>query len=514
VTSGGSGDGQTDKTGKSKTNSDGGGTSGEGASGGGGGTGSEAASTAAASQPARPWPEDPLLQPASDAGWDEATHPSRSPSFPAYTPPAAPAAPRAAAAPVRPVEVVPAAPVRSVEVAPVRPTEATLARPVEPTRTAAAKPSAAVTASPTSAAASPTSAAASPTSAAASPTSAAASPTSAAAAGDEPLLPARYHENDLRSAVGASPLAEPARPAKPRKQPAPASEPRRASDDDDDDDLPGRRRNRKTIVVAGFSIATGLAIAGLVFLGRANSDRYVLACEAERAVPQEGRAFPPWGTHGLAGEQWRPLKIAPETRCQPHETDDPLILERRYLAMVMDQATALLTAREVTKLDEAEALLKQALLLTRPAESEPDKLATERTEHHKDVERLLGDVTYWRAAAKLHDAATALADAAKQFDSAATQHPVHVSDAAAWAGYTRKLAEQLHAGPAGATQAPAPPAPAAPATEPVATRPAAPPGIALPVEPAGASAEQPPTAPAPTAPAPPDAGVPTGGVLL
>ena len=509
MTSGGSGDDKTGKIGKSKTNSDGGGASNEDASGAGRGTRSEAASTAGASQPARPWPEDPLLQPASDAGWDDATHPSRSPSFPAYTPPAA-------AAPVRPVEVAPA---RPTEATPARPTEATLARPaeatpvrpVEPTRAAAAKPTAAV--------------AASPTSAAASPTSAAASPKSPAAASDEPLLPARYHENDLRSAVGASPLTEPARPAKPRKQHAPASEPRRAAAaDDDDDDLPGRPRNRKTIVVAGFSIATGLTIAGLVFLGRANSDRYVLACEAERAVPQEGRAFPPWGTHGLAGEQWRPLKIAPETRCQPHETDDPLILERRYLAMVMEQATALLTAREVTKLDEAEALLKQALLLTRPAESEPERLATERTERHKDVERLLGDVTYWRAVAKLHDAATALADAAKQFDSAATQHPVHVSDAAAWAGYTRKLAEQLHAGPAGATHAPAPPAPGAPAAEPVATRPAAPPGIALPVEPAGASAEQPPTAPAPTvpaptvpaptAPAPTDAGVPTGGVLL
>jgi hypothetical protein len=291
----------------------------------------------------------------------------------------------------------------------------------------------------------------------------------------------------------------------------PSASATRHDDDDDGDDVPGRTRNRKTIVVAAFSIATGLAIAGLVFLGRANSDRYVLACEAERAVPQAGRAFPPWGTHGLEGEQWRPLKIAAETRCQPHETDDPLVLERLYLAMILDQATALLTAREVTKLDEAEALLKQALLLTRPAESEPAKLATERTEHHQDIERLLGDVTYWRASAKLHEAATSLGDAAKQFDSAAAQHPRHVSDASAWAGYARKLAEELHVGPVGATQAPAPPAAAAPeAAAPATAHPNVPPGVALPVEPDQGSAEAQPA----TAPPPPDAGVPTGGVLL
>jgi hypothetical protein len=409
--------------------------------------GGEGGAGATGGKPARPdWPEDPLLHPASDAGWDSAARPVRGRSFPAYTP----AASTPSAGPARPASSSSAAP---------------------------------------------------------------------APAGDEPVLPASFHENDLRAAVGASPLPEPAAAAKPRKPPAPAIDPRpdrppAPRHDDDDDDLPGRPRNRKAIVVAAFSITAGLAIAGLVFLGRANSDRYALACEAERAVPQQGRAFPPWGTHGLVGEQWRPLKIAPETRCQPHETDDPLVLERLYLAMILDQATPLLTGREVTKLDEAEALLKQALLLTRPAESEPDKLAAERTEQHKEVERLLGDVAYWRASAKLHDAATALADAAKQFDSAAARHPVHVSDAAAWAGYARKLADEAQVGPAGTAQAPAPAAataaPAAATAAPAATHPVAPPGIALPVEPGKGSAEE----PAATAPPPPDAGVPTGGVLL
>src|SRR6185436_12994552 len=210
--------------------------------------------------------------------------------------------------------------------------------------------------------------------------------------------------------------------------------------------------------------------------------------EAERAVPQQGRGFPPWGMRALDGEAWRPLKITAETRCQPRETDDVRELERLYLAMIVDQATALLTAREVTRLDEAEALLKQALLLTRPPERESEKLAAERTERRNDIQRLLGDVTYWRASAKLRDAANALGDAAKQFDSAAEQHPRHMSDAPAWASHARKLAQQLTVGPAGAT-------PAAGSTSPPAEHPpehpAAPLGSALPVDPASGSAADP-----------------------
>lgn len=331
------------------------------------------------------------------------------------------------------------------------------------------------------------------------------SATSSSHAGEESLLPVTYDENDLRAAVGASPASGLATQAS-----------RKHRDDDDDDDALRPPRNRKTIVVSAFSIVAGLAIAGLALLGRANSDRYLLACEAERAVPEQGRAFPPWGTRAMAGEAWRPLKIAPETRCQPHETDEPLALERLYLGMILDQATGLLTAREVTKLDDAEALLKQALLLTRPPAQEAEKLANERNEHHKEIERMLGDVTYWRASARLRDAQAALADAAKQFDSAAAQHPRHVSDAAAWAAYARKLVQELHAGPAGAAPSTSPPVPPVPPAVspaiPSAEHPNVPVGVALPIEPGtagqGSAGEPPPTL------APPDAGVPTGGVLL
>jgi hypothetical protein len=332
--------------------------------------------------------------------------------------------------------------------------------------------------------------------------------------------------------VGASPLSEPAA-ATNRKRSAEASDRRR---DNDSDESRPRPRSRKLLVVSAISLTAGLGAAALAFLGYANSDRYFLACEAERAIAEQGRSFPPWGTRALAGEAWKPLKITPETRCQPRETDDLQALERLYLSMITDQATALLTAREVTRLEDAEALLKQALLLTRPPEYEPEKLAKERSEHHKEIERLLGDVAYWRASAKLREAATALGEAAKQFDSADAQHPRHVSDASAWATYARKLAQELHAGPSGTPASPAvspatPPtaSPAAPPTAspaappagspdatgavPTAEHPNAPMGVALPVEPDQGSATGSASEPS-SAPAPPDAGVPTGGVLL
>jgi len=409
--------------------------------------------------------DDPLLRPASNAGSDD-DRPS-SPRAPAGTAPSGTAA-------------------------------ASLAKP--PTVTGAPPPSSTGGTPPSATSTSPARSTSAPP---------------PAPASEEPLLPATYHENDLRSAVGASPLAEPLAGAT-RKRRAPASDRRQAAadDGDGDGDAPHAPRNRKTIAVAAVSITVGLAVAALVFLGHANSERYLLTCEAERAVVEQGRSFPPWGTRPLAGEAWRPLTITPETRCRARETDDPLDLARWYLAMILDQATALLTAREVTKLDDAEVLLKQALLLTRPPEHEPEQLARERDEHRTEIERLLGDVTYGRAAAKLHAAEAALGDAAEQ-------HPRHASDSAAWAAYARQLARELHAGPAGAPPSAFPPAaaPAAPAGS-ATEHPNVPVGVALPVEPARGSADAPvspvpPVSPAsPASPAPTDAGVPSGGVLL
>ncbi|HET9623519.1 MAG TPA: hypothetical protein VFP84_19235, partial [Kofleriaceae bacterium] len=241
------------------------------------------------------------------------------------------------------------------------------------------------------------------------------------------ILPATYSEKDLRAAVGAAP--------------------RKTGHAEPSDDL--EPRSFKTIAVIAGALAVGIAIVIFVVLGRANTDKYALRCEAERVVAQQGRAFPPWGFRALDGEAWQPLRIAHETRCQSRETDDVRALERWMLAMILEEVNVQLAAHDPTRLDETEALLKQCLLLTRPPTTpEPETLTADRVAQHKEVERLLGDVTYWRAAAKLRDAASALTDASKQFDSAAAQRPRHATDAAAWAAYTRKLAEQLRAGPA------------------------------------------------------------------
>ena len=257
----------------------------------------------------------------------------------------------------------------------------------------------------------------------------------------------------------------------------------------DGDDTP--HRSRKPVVVTAVAVVFAIGIGALVFLGRINAGNYALVCEPEQVTAMQGRGFPPWGMRDLAGAEWKPIALPPEAECRPHETENLDELAGWYLGLLSNQASALLTAREVTKVDLAEAQLKQALLLAR---------SPEKRDERKEVERLLGDVEYWRALAALRDATTRLGDAAGRFEAAAAQRPRHVSDAGAWALYIRKVADELKVGPAGARTSVVPPVEAAP------TRSTAPAGVALPVEP-----QRP--VEAPVAPAP-DAGVPSGGVLL
>lgn len=270
---------------------------------------------------------------------------------------------------------------------------------------------------------------------------------------------------------------------------------------DDADDFAGgggRRRSRKLILVAILSLIVGLGVAAMVFVGRANSAWFYLTCEPDKIVAQQGRAFPPWGESRIDGKQWAPIKIPPEAECHPLATEDEELLSTRFRDALTKRATILLTAKEVTKIDEANALLEQALLHTR-ATSDAARNA------RADIQRLLGDVAYWRASLRMRDSAKALLEAAKQFDAAAQQRPRHVTDAAAWAEYIRKTVKALEAGPSGSSDSAFPPSPPA-VSEP---RPSAPPGVALPVEPdkAGSASDTP-------APPTPDAGLPTGGVLL
>ena len=268
-----------------------------------------------------------------------------------------------------------------------------------------------------------------------------------AAAGEAPLLPPSYDEDELRDAVGATPRIEPSKKKKP------ASAPTR-DDDDDDDEGGGKKMSRKTLFVAAASIVVGGGIAALVLLGKVNSAHYSIACDEDQVVVEQGRSFPPWGSSALDGAEWKPLKIPPESACHPRETEDRAELAGWYLKMLTDFADKQLSAREITKVDEAEAALKQALLVTRALRTDDDAKNA-----RSDIDRLLGDVVYWRASARLKGASDALTDAAKQFDAAATARPQHFKDAAEWAKYTRTVIDQLRAGPGGVPPATFPPLP-------------------------------------------------------
>ena len=304
------------------------------------------------------------------------------------------------------------------------------------------------------------------------------SPPMMPAPADDSILPPAA---DLQDAVGA-----PTR----RRRPEPEPEP--------DDIAP--TSSRRTMAIAGASLFVGIGIVVLIFLGRANAERYLITCSTDRITPEQGRSFPPWGSHPLAGPEWKPVALPANAECTPHEVDSEGALGKLYLDVLVDHTSTALTGKNLldaaTKtgpapLDAIADELNQALLLAR---------APERRDQRKEVERLQGDVEYWRATARLRDANAALVDAAKQFETAAAARPRHATDAGEWAGFLRKLTDELHAGPGGTPETPAEPGAAAPA--PATT---APPGTALPVEPEGSA-----SAP----PAPIDAGVPSGGVLL
>jgi hypothetical protein len=290
------------------------------------------------------------------------------------------------------------------------------------------------------------------------------------------------------------------------------------ADLDDDLDRPRRGRGRGRTIAIVLAL-TAVAAGALAIAGGSNAGRYRLTCGARQLVAERGRSFPPWGTRPMSGPEWSPITIPPSAECVERRTDDAAQLETWYLAAISDRVLAHLTPGErggvsAEDVDAASALLDQGLLLTRtPA----------RREDRKELERFQGDVGYWRAYARVEQAAAALDEAAKGFADAAARRPRHATDAGDWAERARRAANELRAATGApiddATAAPPSAAPTTPPTtatttpgaapaptaEAVPAAPAAPPpGAALPVEP---------PAPAPLA-APPDAGTPAGGVLL
>ncbi len=315
-------------------------------------------------------------------------------------------------------------------------------------------------------------------------------PTPAASSGDDAILPAALDDDALRDAVGAP-------PPRPRRK-------RRNETSGSDGDGVSSPTKRRMLVVVVCAILVGLGITALAILGRANAQRYLIACTTDQVSAEQGRTFPPWGSRPLTGAEWKPITLPPSAECKPRETDDRAELEGWFLELLVDRASTTLTANNLldsiapgktNPLDVVSAQLDQALLLSR---------APERRDQRKEVERLFGDVQYWRASLRLREAAAALADASRQFDAAATKRPRHVTDAAAWAAFLRALLDQMHAGPNARAPGAAVMAPPV-ISEPTGDAPRAPLGEALPVEPEDTEAE-----PA----AAPDAGLPTGGVLL
>lgn len=312
----------------------------------------------------------------------------------------------------------------------------------------------------------------------------------AAPVAEPPILPVTYSEDELRDAVGVTPRVETAPDKKNKKKKAP--EPR-YEDDEGDVDGGGRRMSRKTMFVGALTILMGGGITALVLLGKANAERYYLTCESDQVVVEQGRSFPPWGSSALDGPEWKPLKIPPETVCVPQSTKNHAELAGWYFAMLKNFADKQLATHDITKLDEAEGVLKQALLVTRSMTDQAAK------DSRRDIDRLFGDVAYGRASVRVKAAADSLAEATKQFEAAVLANPAHTEDADAWKRHTQRVVDELRAGPVGVKAEPL--APNVPSQ-----RPTAPLGTAQPVEPEGSG-----SAPAPVAP---DAGVSGGGVMI
>ncbi len=322
-----------------------------------------------------------------------------------------------------------------------------------------------------------------------------------------PPAPSTATTADLQSAVGVTPRSpspaprspSPAFPSSASPSPAsPSPSPRRPVPDPDldSDDADAARKPRRWPLVVALTGVLTLTVAAFILLGNANEQRYYLRCSAKSITAEQGRSFPPWGTERLTGAAWRPISIPPNAECTPQSTSKLPTLEGWYLEALVDQATSKLSGSSPGDIDAAQTELEQAMLLTRS----PD-----RRDQRKDLERLLGDVTYWRAAAKVKSAAASLEDAAKRFDEAASKRPRHASDASAWAEFTRLTAKRLGAGPAGDGSPMMPPS-----GVPLSSRPSAPLGTALPVEMPSASTSD---AGVPL----PDAAVrniPAGGVLM
>lgn len=314
----------------------------------------------------------------------------------------------------------------------------------------------------------------------------------------EPYTPPKYEDDDLQSAVG---IDKNKTRAEKRAAKAEAKKARRGSSDDDDDDTPRVSRRTLMLIIAFAVMCVGVGV--LILLGTLNSKYYYFDCGVSEITAKRGRSFPPWGSSKLSGPEWVPIALPDNAECDSAKMTDRAELESMYFDALREQAETVLESKHPENVDLAEQQLRQALKLTRPSE---------RKDVRNEIERLLGDVEYWRARKQLEAAAGQLKVAAEKFTGSNERKPRHISDAAAWAEFSEYIANELGLGPI-PLRPDNPPEPDTAGTSgfpspgyrdagvPMFIGPDAQPGVALPLE-------------SDAGPPPADATVPTGGVLL
>jgi hypothetical protein len=318
--------------------------------------------------------------------------------------------------------------------------------------------------------------------------------------------------DDLRAAVGL-----PGQPARGGAQP--------------------RGPGRRVALFIGATALLGAIVAGVVFLGRQNQQRYFLVCGEDDITAAQGRSFPPWGRSALEGKAWQAIPRPLDAPCEDRVFDSREGLARSFGETLVARAEAWVTAREDgagrEQLAAVQAQLDQALRVLRELRNPGAGLP----ELSGKLERLRGDLDYWQARDRIDTAMAELARAAQHLDSAVAHGPHHNREnALMWQRVVARLQAELGRGTPGAAPAPVLDPAASPA------EPGAAAGTALPETQIQPGADSPPTppvdslnpaagptsdagpAPAPAVPGaavpvdppqpPPDAGVARGGLLI
>jgi hypothetical protein len=274
----------------------------------------------------------------------------------------------------------------------------------------------------------------------------------------------------------------------------------------------GRRASRgsqlgpRARVVALAAAALAVIVAVASWLGYQNSRAFFLACGTETARAARGSVFPWWGRSALRGPAWRPIRLPPRSACSDTTFATQRDLETVFTSMLIREASARLTTGDAADVDEAERQLDQALLLTR---ARPDRRV--------EIERLRGSVAYWRGVSRVRAVIEELDGAAELFQAAADAQARN-TDAGDWASHARGLAGELRRGPPSLRGAGAAPPAGAPPIADTDTAPAPNQRGSGPEAADMTDAGAPPPGAARAGeehtPPVPEAGLPTGGVLL